>query len=134
MESRTRYYSVSEGPQVEVFGNIEGEPTVPIEVHIQGDPLNASQAMVGGDSEGDICREGGEGLPKRKRGRPPGNNKTGSVGGGLLKTRICPMFHRRQYRKNRQGRQNSHVEYAILVLVLLESYVVHAVYGYIMEK
>ena len=81
MESRTRYYSVSEGPQVEVFGNIEGEPTVPIEVHIQGDPLNASQAMVGGDSEGDICREGREGLPKRKRGRPPGNNKTGSVGG-----------------------------------------------------
>merc|ERR1711909_223898 len=103
MESRTRYYSVSEGPQVEVFENIEGEPTVPIEVHIQGDPLNASQAMVGGDSEGDICREGREGLPKRKRGRPPGNNKTGSVGGVAEDPNLPNVSQKTVQKKNVRG-------------------------------
>ena len=116
-----RFFSVSDEPHVDG----SGELTVPITVHVQDDPSNASQTMVGGEammgisedppntsqtifgggatkdvvklrkrrrhSEGDIRREDEEGLPNskrvekspksRKRGRPLGNNKTGSTGG-----------------------------------------------------
>ena len=40
-----------EEPLVNVLENVEGEPTVPIAVHVQDDPSNASQAMVGGGGD-----------------------------------------------------------------------------------